>query len=117
MKNPHPYMEEVMMNIIALIEAGFTLTKVDYERGWGEGEGVEVVTSTDAATIAEAICAVDESHLYIETPSGCEAWVFFVLGNDRGEAVNDWFTPDPAEASDLNQAFSSVQDKLAQVSR
>jgi len=42
--------------------------------------------------------------------------VFFVLGNDDGEAVNDWLIPsDKDEAAALEAAISEVSDKYMEV--
>ena len=121
------YYNEVSDTIKAIVNNGFELIKVDYERGFGKDEGHDYVdcrpiwgwAAIDEKLIrnaTDAVLAVDEAHLYIKTPKGGEQWVFFVLGNDDGEAVNDWLIPsDKDEAAALEAAISEVSDKYMEV--
>ena len=94
------YRAEVYDNVKALVKAGFILRRVDYDRGYGTEEGVDVATTSTVQEAVEAILAVEQSWLYVETAgSGVdnevlqEVWVCFVLGNEAGVAVNDWLIP------------------------
>ena len=112
------YYNEVSDTIKAIVNNGFELIKVDYERGFGEDEGHDYIDcrAGNIAKATEAILAVDESHLFIKTPSGDEVWVYFVLGNGLGEGVNDWVMPDDLnERAALEAAISEVSDKYMEM--
>ena len=66
--------------------SGFTLVSVD------NGDGEVELTGTDRDKRQQAkseICAVDESHLYVDTSEGTRKWIFIVLGNEPEETVCD----------------------------
>lgn len=109
------YYNEVRETIRAVMNSGFKLIKVDYDCGYGTEQGHDFIyckAGNSLLKATEAILAVDESHLFIKTPSGDEVWVYFVLGNEAGLAVNDWSIPsDKDEAEALKAAISDVSDK------
>lgn len=74
--------------IRALIAGGWALHEVD--------NGEEEVRVTSETKALEEITAVDESHLFVyrdDPTAGMQsAWLFFVLGNDPEEVVNDHTT-------------------------
>lgn len=84
----NPYLAEVTDLLAMLTAAGFTLHGVD-----DGGECIETYATLEAT--ADAICGVDEAHLYVRTPEGKGRCLFIVLGNSPGELVNDW-NPHPA---------------------
>ena len=106
------YRAEATENVQALVDAGFSLIKVDYERGYGQDEGADFVTANGVKESVDAVLAVDDAHLYIKTPSGDSVWVYFVLGNSDGEVVNDWSIPaDRDEAELIDNILSEIADR------
>lgn len=108
------YYNEVSETIQGIVNNGFKLIKVDYDRGYGETEGEDYIdcSAGNIGKAVDAVLAVDECHLYLKTPSGDEVWVYFVLGNDRGECVNDWIAPsDLNERERLHSAIEEVYNK------
>lgn len=69
--------------IKALLEAGYTLDSV-----FDSEEDIPVRTEDEAA---KAITDVDMAHLHVFHPeTDVKGWVFFVLGNDPEEVVNNY---------------------------
>ena len=66
-----------------LQNAGFTLVSAD-------GQRLEGTDREKRQQAKAAICAVDESHLYVEDSEGISKWIFVVLGNEPEETVNDY---------------------------
>tara|TARA_R110002167_G_scaffold98020_1_gene258218 strand:- start:2885 stop:3196 length:312 start_codon:yes stop_codon:yes gene_type:complete len=80
------YKDEVSRVLNGLIAEGLTLVGLD------DGEMVETDEFTTEDYI-EGILAVGESYLYIQRDSDKddgETYVYFVLGNEPGVAVNDF---------------------------
>lgn len=71
----------IQQTIRALRDAGWELDSV-----W-DGEESTPVTSYPQAV--DDIMSVDQAHLYVKK-DGAEGWVFFVLGNDPDEVINDY---------------------------
>tara|TARA_R100000655_G_scaffold76009_2_gene114975 strand:- start:1625 stop:1978 length:354 start_codon:yes stop_codon:yes gene_type:complete len=114
------YYNEVSETIQGIVNNGFELIKVDYDRGYGETEGEDYIdcSAGNIGEAVDAVLAVDDCHLYLKTPSSDEVWVYFVLGNEPGECVNDWVAPsDLNERSALNAAISEVYDKYQEVAK
>lgn len=108
------YYNEVSETIQGIVNNGFELIKVDYERGYGETEGEDYIdcSAGNIGEAVDAVLAVDECHLYLKTPSGGEVWVRFVLGNGPGLAVNDWtISTDLNEQAALSAAITEVCNK------
>lgn len=74
---------ETLSLLNALTAAGFTLVSGD------NGEDKFKYNGDLKAFIANLI-ACDESHLYVQTPTGKAVWLYLVLGNDTGELVADY---------------------------
>lgn len=49
----------------------------------------EIAVSTETEAL-DAIMAVDEAWLYVTLPDGARGWMFFVLGNEPDEVMNDY---------------------------
>ena len=106
------YRSEVTENVEALADAGFSIVKVDYMRGHGQIEDEDVVTPSSVRKAVDAILAVDEAHLFVTTPLGKSAWVFFVLGNSDGEVICDYCVPaGGAERELLEKIISGIADR------
>lgn len=65
---------------------GFTLVSVD---DGGETHHLTGTNREQRQQAKAAICAVDESHLYVDTSEGSRKWLFIVLGNEPEETVSD----------------------------
>lgn len=78
----HPYYEEVKFAIDLFESNGFLFI------GYNDG-GDENVEATDSKDIIEAILSVDDTNVYMEY-DGSHVNVYFVLGNEPGEAICDW---------------------------
>jgi len=61
-----------------LVDAKFKLLMVDDEK------------TPTIESVVDAVCAVDDSRLYVESPEGKTLGLYIVLGNDLGEAVCDY---------------------------
>ena len=106
------YRAEVTENVEALADAGFSIVKVDYVRGYGRNEDEDVVTTSSVRKAVDAILAVDESHLFVTTPLGKSVWVFFVLGNSDGEVICDYCVPTGAAERELmEKIISGIADR------
>ena len=106
------YRAEVTENVEALADAGFSIVKVDYVRGYGRNEDEDVVTTSSVRKAVDAILAVDESHLFVTTPLGKSVWVFFVLGNSDGEVICDYCVPTGgAERELMGKIISGIADR------
>ena len=116
MKPPvNDYKKEVGAFLRAFRKLGHELIKVDYDNGYGRSEGVNMIAlkPTQVSKAVSAICEVDDSHLFMRTPLGQMIWVWFILGNGRGEAVADWSPPrDVNEAKALDKAWSEVSRRM-----
>lgn len=112
------YYNEVKDTISEVVSKGFTVDRVDFSRGFGCYEGVDYIdaSSGDLSKATDAVLLCDESHLMISTPKGDKTWIYFVLGNELGEAVNDWGIPfDADEANVLWEAISKVSDRYMEM--
>lgn len=69
-----------------LQQHGFTLVSVD---DGGETHHLTGTNREQRQQAKAAICAVDESHLYVDTSEGSRKWLFIVLGNEPEETVSD----------------------------
>jgi hypothetical protein len=69
-----------------LQDFGFTLVSVE---DGGERHQLTGTNRDQRQQAKAAICAVDESHLYVDTSEGARKWLFIVLGNEPEETVND----------------------------
>ena len=78
-----------------LIAAKFKLLMVDEEK------------TPDVESVVDAICAVDDSRLYVENPQGKTLGIYIVLGNDLGEAVCDYHVD-----SYLEEVINSYYDRF-----
>ena len=108
------YHNEVKDTIQAITNKGFKLIKVDWDRGYGTEDGEDYIDCKDGnvGKATEAVLAVDDCHLFLESPSGDEVYVYFVLGNEPGVAVNDWLMPsDLNERAALDAAITEVSEK------
>lgn len=73
----------IRQTIRALKAAGYTLDSV-----W---DGVEESTPVKNETEAlEVIMGLDQAHLYVVQYGSHTGWVFFVLGNEPDEVINDY---------------------------
>ena len=70
----------VIQTFRALIAAGWTEPSV-----WDGEESTAVTTEGQAV---EIVMSVDQAHLHVKK-DGETGWVFFVLGNDPDEVIND----------------------------
>jgi hypothetical protein len=68
------------------IRAGYSLS-VD-----NGGDEDEIVKSTKAKDILEAMFATDDEKLYFYKGDTCVGWVWFVYGNDGYDVVSDYTT-------------------------
>lgn len=77
----------IRQTIRALRAAGYAPTEVN------DGEETIDVKGATEREIIEALTATDQSWLYVTNaagPRGRREWVFFVLGNDPEEVINDY---------------------------
>ena len=65
---------------------GFTLVSVD---DGGETHHLTGTNREQRQQAKAAVCAVDESHLYVDTSEGVQKWLYIVLGNAPEELVAD----------------------------
>jgi hypothetical protein len=49
----------------------------------------EITDAKDADDATRLVCEVDEAPVYCKFPDGATGWLFFVLGNDPEEVLND----------------------------
>ena len=107
------YRAEVAAYVTAMGKAGFTPVKVSYLR-WSEGTGEDDMdTVRSEAEAIDLILSTEDSRLYFTMPSGAMGWVYFVLGNDPGEAVSDWAIPENGdEAEQLERLIYRVSDRF-----
>lgn len=67
--------------------------KWELDSVWDGEESIPVTTETAAV---DGVMAVDMAHIYFKR-DGEQGWVYFVLGNEPDEVVNDYTTNlDPA---------------------
>lgn len=69
-----------------LQDHGFTLVSVD---DGGETHHLTGTNREQRQKAKAAICAVEESHLYVDNSDGVRKWLFIVLGNEPEETVCD----------------------------
>lgn len=81
MSAPQSDRAAIRQTIRALKAAGWSLDSV-----W-DGEESEPVSNESEAL--KVIMGLDQAHLYV-TRDGENAWVFFVLGNDPEEVINNY---------------------------
>ena len=87
----------IRQTIRALKAAGYSPIEV-----FDSEETIDVRGATEAEVI-EALTATDESWLYVE-PTTSRSWLFFVLGNDPEEVINDY-------TMDLDPVIDPLFDK------
>lgn len=75
----HPYRREIASLLARIKRAGFKV------RGVASDDGEPI-----SGEPLDAILAVDESVLFLDTPDGKRAWVLIILGNSPGEAPADY---------------------------
>ena len=97
---------EVRSLLVALIAAGFIITKTD--------NGEDTVKHPDLETAIKELTACDEGHLYIKRPLDDKSfWLFLVLGNDPGELVSDYGCPIKESCSSTRwQSFETMEAVL-----
>lgn len=70
----------------SLLQQGCVLSVDDHD-----DDTLAVDSSTEASEIIDAMLAVDEVHLIVQTPNGGpKGWAFFVYGNDGYDVINDY---------------------------
>ena len=88
----------------ALVEAGYTVNQV-FDGG---DEPVEVSNEREAV---DAITAVDEASFNVQKDGKDVSWVFFVLGNDPSEVVNDYGTSLSHVIDSLTESWWDFSDE------
>lgn len=77
----------IRQTLRALKAAGYSPVTVN------DGEETIKVWGATEAEVIEALTATDQAWLYVTAaagPRGKQSWVFFVLGNDPEEVINDY---------------------------
>lgn len=82
MAAPKSDLAAIRQTIRALRSEGYELESV-----YDGGELIDVSTETEAL---DAIDAVDGAVLHVEGPGSVHEWIYFVLGNDPEEVINDY---------------------------
>ena len=88
----------------ALVEAGYTVNQV-FDGG---DEPVEVSNEREAV---DAVTAVDEASFNVQKDGKDVSWVFFVLGNDPEEVVNDYGTSLSHVIDSLTESWWDFSDE------
>ena len=93
--------EAITLILTGMVEKGYVLTETADDT-WNPDERVET-TTVEAAV--EAVMAVDEAVVYLGTPKGEGAWIYFVLGNDPEEVACNYTTNLDPDLSNITEPW------------